>query len=115
MAPDLAKEADALLDLRELLMTKGHAGKCVRAFFHLFAAAKQDTRPKLAPLQAWLEEHLEISVHADGRELETLPVELHAIEDLDSFCMRSIKKVRMDRSFAARRLDLAFRYKGLAV
>ena len=111
LAPVLAKEADAILDLRELLMSKGHPGKCVRCFFRLFTAAGLDAMPKLAPLQAWLEQNLEISVRADGKELETLPVTLRKGEDLEAFCLRSIRKVRLDRSYQARRLDLAFRYK----
>ena len=111
LGPVLAREADVLLDLRELLLTQGHAGKCVRCYFQLFTAAGEESAPKLAPLRAFLEQHLEISVRADGSELETLPVRLREGEDLESFCLRSIRQVRLDRSFQAKRLDLAFRYK----
>lgn len=111
LAPSLAKEADTLLDLRELLMSKGHAGKCVRCYFRLFTAASEESLPKLAPLRAFLEQHLEIAVRADGSELETLPVNLRQDEDLEDFCLRSIQQVQLDRSFYAKRLDLAFRYK----
>ena len=114
LAPVLAKEADAILDLRELLMSKGHPGKCVRCFFQLFTAAGRAEMPRLAPLIAWLEANLEIAVRADGRELETLPVKLHGSDDLESFCLRSIDKVRLDRGYPVRRLDLAFRYKAAA-
>lgn len=114
LAPVLAKEADAILDLRDLLINKGHPGKCVRCFFRLFAAAGSDDLPKLAPLRAWLEQNLEISVRADGRDLETLPIRLLKRENLESFCLRSIQKVRLDRSYSAQRLDLAFRYKAVA-
>lgn len=114
LGPVLAKEADALLDLRELLMSKGHPGKCVRCFFQLFTAAGSEAMPMLAPLRAWIEERLEIAVRADGRDLETLPVKLRQGEDLEAFCLRSIRGVRMDRSYQARRLDLAFRYKAVA-
>lgn len=114
LAPALAKEADALLDLRDLLISKGHPGKCVRCFFRLFAAAGSDALPMLAPLRAWMEENLEISVRADGAELESMPVKLRRQEGLEAFCLRSIQKVRMDRSYRARRLDLAFRYKAQA-
>ena len=71
LAPVLAKQADAILDLRELLMSKGHPGKCVRCFFQLFtaASANRSALPRLAPLIAWLEANLEISVRADGVEL----------------------------------------------
>ncbi|WP_035613293.1 hypothetical protein [Haloferula sp. BvORR071] len=115
LAPVLAKEADAILDLRELLMSKGHPGKCVRCFFQLFTAASsignRSVLPHLAPLIAWMETNLEIGVRADGIELETMPVKLRANDDLESFCIRSIENVRFDRGFTARRVDLAFRYK----
>lgn len=111
LGPVLAAAADTLLDLRELLIMKGHPGKCVRCFFQLFTAAGADSLPKLAPLKAWIEQHLEISVKADGRELETLPITLRQGDDLEAFCLRSIGKVRMDRSYRAKRLELAFRYK----
>lgn len=115
LAPVLAKEADAILDLRELLMSKGHPGKCVRCFFQLFtAAAGSAAMPQMAPLIAWLEENLEITVRADGKNLETLPVTLRGAEDLESFCLRSIDKIRFDRGYVARRLNLAFRYKAAA-
>jgi hypothetical protein len=114
LAPVLAKEADAILDLRDLLMSKGHPGKCVRCFFQLFTAAGSSARPQMAPLIAWLEANLEIAVHADGKELETLPVKLGEDEDLEGFCIRSIEKVRFDRGFTARRVNLAFRYKAAA-
>ena len=114
LGPVLAKQADAILDLRELLMSKGHPGKCVRCFFQLFTAASSAAMPRLAPLIAWLEKNLEISVRADGQELETLPVKLREAEDLESFCLRSIEEVRLDRGYSARRVNLAFRYKAAA-
>ena len=114
LAPVLAKQADAILDLRELLMSKGHPGKCVRCFFQLFSAANPAAMPRLAPLIAWLEKNLEISVRADGVELERLPVKLRGADDLESFCIRSIESVRFDRGYTARRVDMAFRYKAVA-
>jgi hypothetical protein len=114
LGPFLAKEADTLLDLRELLMSNGHPGKCVRCFFQLFSAAGSEALPKLAPLRAWMEERLEISVRADGRDLETLPVTMRQGEDLEAFCLRSIRQVRLDRTYRVRRLDLSFRYKAAA-
>lgn len=111
LAPSLAKEADTILDLRALLMTKGQPGKCVRCFFRLFTAAGADSLPKLTPLRDFLERHLEIAVRADGSELETLPVKLRQGEDLEDFCLRSMKQVRLDRTFQAKRVDLAFRFK----
>ena len=114
LAPVLAREADAILDLRELLMNQGHPGKCVRCFFRLFEAAGSEMQPKLAPLQAWLEKHVEIAVRSEDKELETLPFALGKNDDLESFCLRSIEQIRMDRGYESSRLQLAFRYKAIA-
>jgi hypothetical protein len=110
LGPALSAEADTLLDLHELLTLRGHPGKCVRCFFHLFAAAG-NSRSELTPLRNWIEQHLEISVRAEGRDLEALPIKLRQEDDLEAFCLRSIRKIRMDRSYRAKRLELAFRYK----
>lgn len=110
----LAREADVILDLRDLLVSQGHPGKCVRCFFRLFEAAGPEAQPRLAPLKAWLEKNVEISVRTDDKELETLPFTLNRNEDLESFCLRSIDHIRMDRGYDASRLQLAFRYKALA-
>ena len=113
LAPVLSKEADAILDLRDLLIRQGHAGKCVRCFFHLFEAAGSNFQPQFAPLKAWLEKHVEILVRSETRDLEVLPLVL-GDEDLESFCLQSMDKVRMDRSYRANRLQLSFRYKAAA-
>lgn len=114
LAPVLAREADAILDLRELLARQGHPGKCVRCFFRLFQAAGSEMLPQLAPLLAWLEKNVEIAVRSEEKELETIPFSLGQDEDLESFCLRSIQHVRMDRGYQNSRLQLAFRYKELA-
>lgn len=114
LAPVLAKEADAILDLRELLVRQGHPGKCVRCFFRLFEAAGSTVESGLQPLLTWLERNVEISVREQDRELETLPFVLGTEQDLESFCLSSIARIRMDRSYQAKRLQLAFRYKALA-
>lgn len=111
LASNLARQADAILDLRELLVRQGHPGKCVRCFFQLFEAAGSELQPRLAPLQAFLEKHMEIAVRNEGVELESLPLILGKDEDLESFCLRSIQHVRMDRAYQNGRLELAFRYK----
>ncbi len=114
LAPALAREADVILDLRELLARQGHPGKCVRCFFRLFEAAGAEMQPRLAPLKAWLEKHVEIAVKNEGEELETLPFSLAEDEDLESFCLRSIDYIRMDRGYKSSRVQLAFRYKAVA-
>ena len=50
LAPVLAREADAILDLRELLVSQGHPGKCVKCFFSLDEAAGTALVPRLEPL-----------------------------------------------------------------
>ena len=114
LAPVLAREADAILDLRELLVSQGHPGKCVKCFFRLFEAAGTELLPRLEPLKAWLESHVEIAVRSEGKDLEVLPVVLGNDDDLERFCLRSIRHVRMDRSYRQKRLQLAFRYKAAA-
>ena len=114
LASALAREADAILDLRELLSVQGHPGKCVRCFFRLFEAAGTELQPKLAPLQAWLERNVEISVKSENGDLESLPIALGKDDDLESFCLRSIQNVRMDRAYSDKRLRLGFRYKAAA-
>ena len=114
LATTLAREADAILDLRELLKSQGHPGKCVRCFFQLFAAAGTELLPRLAPLRAWLEKNVEIAVRNESEELESLPLALGRDEDLEAFCLRSIQNVRMDRAYQTSQVRLAFRYKALA-
>ena len=114
LARSLAREADAILDLRELLLNQGHPGKCVRCFFRLYEAADGGLVQDLAPLRAWLETNVEISVRREGEELETLPFAPAKHEDLEAFCMRSIGLIRMDRGYQGKHLQLAFRYKALA-
>lgn len=114
LAPFLAREADAILDLRELIARQGHPGKCVKCFFRLFEAAGEPALPKLAPLRKWLEGNVEICVRGDGLELESRPLALASSESLEAFCLRSIHEIRMDRGYGARRVELAFRYKTAA-
>lgn len=114
LATVLAREADVILDLRQLIASQGHPGKCVRCFFKLFAAAGSENRPNLARLQSWLETHVEISVRSGDVIVETLPFRLRNDEDLENFCLRSIDQLRMDRDYGEQALLLAFRYKVLA-
>ncbi len=112
VAPTTSEGADFLLDLRELLLSRGHAGKCVRCFFGLLGDLRQPGA--LKPLRHWLERHLEVEVSADGREIDVLPVRLDEAADLESFCHRAIDTVRFDRSFRDQRIALRFRYKTVA-
>jgi len=109
VTPTTSEGADLLLDLRELLLSDGHPGKCVRCFFGLLGDLHQPGA--LTPLRHWLERHLEVEVSAAGRQLETLPVRLDGVASLESFCHRAIETIRHDRSFGDSRIELQLRYK----
>lgn len=109
ITPTTSEGADLLLDLRQLLLSDGHPGKCVRCFFGLLGDLRQPGA--LKPLRHWLERHLEIEVSAGGSELEVLPVRLGGVTDLESYCHRAIATVREDRAFAEERIHLRFRFK----
>ena len=109
VAPTTSEGADLLLDLRELLMSRGHAGKCVRCFFGLMGDLRQPGA--LQPLRHWLEQHLEVEVSSEGREIDVFPVRLGDDADLESYCHRAIETIRNDRSFSDNRIALRFRYK----
>lgn len=109
MNPATSEVADFLLDLRELLLSGGHPGKCVKCFFGLLGDLHQPGA--LKPLGHWLERHLEVSVEADGCEVDRLPVHLDDAGDLDGFCQRTMDLVRMDRAYQGQHLRLSFCYK----
>lgn len=111
VAPKTSEGADLVLDLRDLLLSRGHPGKCIKCFFGLLG--ELDRPGSLAPLRLWLEERVEIAVSAEGNLLETLPVDLGKGEDLDSFCNRLIGAIREDRAYTDRHIDLKFRYREL--
>ncbi|MGE9268844.1 MAG: hypothetical protein ACQKBY_12180 [Verrucomicrobiales bacterium] len=107
-------EADLILDLRELLLSNGHPGTCVRCFFDLFQVVDQKRKPLLGPLRNYLQERLEIVVQAGERVLEALPMEARPGDDLERFCRRAIRTVQWDRSYAEQELTLRFRYREAA-
>lgn len=108
------RDADAILDLRELLISGGHPGKCVRCFFRLFDSETHAGFPLLAPLRRWLEAHVEIVVESRSKALEAIPLSFSADENLEEFCHRNIRSIRMDRGYDARHISLKFRYKTAA-
>lgn len=107
--PKTSAGADLVLDLRDLLMTRGHPGKCVRCFFGLLG--QLDRPGALLPLRHWLEQNIEVEVRADGEIAETFPVNLEASDDIHGYCERTIRSMCEDRAYSARRLDLSFRYR----
>ncbi|MBB5352715.1 hypothetical protein HNR46_002963 [Haloferula luteola] len=109
VTPTTAEGADLLLDLRELLLSHGHPGKCVRCFFDLLGDLDQPG--VLQPLRHWLEQHLEVEVTAAGTHLERLPVKLHGTGSLEDLCLRAIGTLREDRAYAHPDIRLRFCYK----
>jgi hypothetical protein len=68
--------------------------------------------PRLTPLRVWLEAHIEAAANdAEGRLLETLPVDLAAAPDLETCCRYLMDELRQNRAYATPHLALSFRYK----
>lgn len=111
--PRTPEGADHLLDLRELLMTRGHPGKCVRCFFALLGDLHAPGA--LRPLRHWLEKNIEVSVSIEGRVVESLRFQLQPSESLEDYCQRTIRMVREDRSYRDPAITLGFRYRDTAV
>lgn len=103
--------ADSLLDLRDAARSGTTAGRCIRCYFNLLAAAPSAAQPRLTPLRAWLEARIEAAAtDAEGRFLEAIPVTLDA-EDLESCCRRLMREMTEDRAYATPHINLGFRYK----
>lgn len=110
--PTTSEGADLLLDLRDLLTSRGHPGKCVKCFFGLLGDL--DRPGALLPLRHWIESELVVSVSAGGREIDAFPVRLDRSESLEDFCHAAIDTVRHDRGFKDSRITLGFRFKEAA-
>lgn len=109
LIPKTPEGADLVLDLRELLLSKGHPGKCVRCFFGLLGDLGQPAA--LLPLRHWLEENLEVEVSATGQEIERMPVKLDQARSLEMFCHKAMETVQMDRAFSYPQITMSLRYK----
>jgi len=110
--PMTSEGADALLDLRDLLMSDGHPGTCVKCFFTLLGDLGKTGA--LRPLKRLLEERFEVEVSAECGELETMTLNLDAGSDLESFCMHAMEIVRYDRAYRERQIMLRLRRKKIA-
>lgn len=109
ITPKTSEGADLLLDLRELLLSDGHPGKCVRCFFGLMGDLGQPGA--LAPMRSWLERHLEIEVSSQGQEIDSLDLQIGTATDLEDFCHKAITTIRMDRHHRHSNIQLRFRFK----
>lgn len=107
----LRRAADSLLELREAARSGATPGRCIRCYFQLLAAASRDVQPRLTPLRAWLEKHIEAEAcDADGQLLEVLPVRLDA-DDLETCCRGIMREMHEDRAYDTPSILLGFRYK----
>ena len=89
---------------------QAHPGECLQCFFRLKAAASPTSFAALAPIQTWLESHLEVEVNASDAFVGTMPVFLDA-PDLEAFCHRTMQRVREDRAETAPEVYLALRFR----
>jgi hypothetical protein len=111
LAAPLRRAADSLLELREAARSGETPGRCIRCYFQLLAAASRDVQPRLTPLRAWLENHIEAAASdADGRLLEVIPVRLDA-DDLETCCRGIMREMHEDRAYDTPSIRLDFRYK----
>lgn len=114
LAAPLRRAADSLLELREAARSGTTPGRCIRCYFQLLAAASRDVQPRLTPLRAWLENHIEAEAcDADGRLLEVVPVRLDA-DDLETCCRGIMREMHEDRAYDTPNIQMSFRYKTLA-
>ena len=104
--------ADFLLDIREILLKKGHPGDCVQCFFGLLG--NLDRPGVLAPLRHWLETNLEVAVEIDGETRETIAVNFGNSRNLNDYCLRMVDLVRNDRSYQEESIRLRFQYRAEA-
>lgn len=110
VGPLTPEGADAILDLRQYLLEKGHPGDCVKCFFALQGNLKRPTN--LKALRLWLEANLEVSVRINGELRETLPVNLDNCHNLSDYCQTVVKVIRQDRAYPDKRIELSFAYQG---
>ncbi len=99
--------ADALLDFREAVMKRRHAGDCLRCYFKILSYCGGPSFSRVTPLRQWLETHLELVASApEAGELERLPVRLESSE-LKGFCESVMQRLREDRDYPYCRIELA--------
>ena len=112
LAQPFRRQADMLLDLRECVATGTKPGRCVTCYFALHQTAAEAAMARLCPLRNWLENHIEIVARdEESRLLETLPLRLEAVEDLESYCHRVMAEFRENRTYDSAHIQLGFRYR----
>ncbi len=114
LVPAAAGQADSLLDLRELLLSGGHPGKCVRCFFQISQAIEHQDDAGVGMLRRWLERHIELGVSSGPLRLETIPFRPAPGMDLETYCRQTIRNIRMDRAYRHRAITIRFQYREAA-
>ncbi len=106
-----AKEADAILDIRECLLLMERPGRCVDCYFRLLERAQGEDGRELSGLRQCLESHMEVVAQdEEKRLLERLPLRLER-EDLQTYCEQMMEAFVKDRRYAAKRIELCFQFK----
>lgn len=115
LAEPFCRQADTLLDLRACALNKTRPGRCVACYFVLQQAAADRAPAQLCPLRNWLETHIEVVASDEtARPLEAFPLQLGEVEDLETYCRRTMAEFHDDRVYPAANINLAFRYKQAA-
>ena len=79
--------ADAILDLRPVLVSRQHPGKCVSCFFRILAPVSQiEKTNSIAPLKNWLGENLE------------------------GVCQKVMAQIHYDQNYASWQISVHFAY-----
>jgi hypothetical protein len=114
LCPLFARQADALLELRESALKRIRPGLCVDCYFRLQETADPGGQYALFPLRSWLESNIEVvAKDSQSRVIEKLPLKLDAT-DLAAYCNRLIGDFREDRAYSLSLVTLEFQYKEAA-
>lgn len=114
LCPLFARQADALIDLRESTLNRIRPGLCVDCYFRLQEAADSGGQHALFPLRSWLESNIEVvAKDSESRIIEKLPLQLNAT-DLAAYCNRLMSDFREDRTYSLSLVTLEFQYKEAA-
>jgi len=114
LCPLFARQADALIDLRESTLNRIRPGLCVDCYFRLQETADSGRQHALFPLRSWLESNIEVvAKDSESRIIEKLPLQLNAA-DLAAYCNRLMSDFREDRTYSLSLVTLEFQYKEAA-
>jgi hypothetical protein len=114
LCPLFARQADALIDLRESALKRIRPGLCVDCYFRIQETAGSGEQHVLFPLRSWLESNIEVvAKDSESRIIEKLPLRLNAT-DLAAYYNRLMDDFREDRAYSLSLVTLEFQYKEAA-